>query len=75
MPETWDKDVLSSMVSKVGYNVETQELYVWWTKNRKHQRSIYSGVPEQVALDLANAASVGGMLNSEIKNQYPHRYG
>lgn len=68
----WSKDVYSSNVSKVGYDSEKKELIITWVRGK---RSIYSGVPEELAVDLANAPSVGSMLNSEIKNQYSHRYG
>ena len=69
---TWEKDVYSSQVAKVGYDAETKELYITWVKGK---RSIYAGVPEQLAIDLSNAPSVGSMMNSEIKPYYPHRYG
>lgn len=69
---TWSKDVYSSNVSTVGYDDETKELFITWTKGK---RSIYSGVPAELAEQLANAASVGSMLNAEIKPYYNHRYG
>jgi hypothetical protein len=67
----WSKDVYSSNVSTVGYNEETQELFITWTRGK---RSIYSGVPAQLADDVANAPSVGSILNQEIKPYYAHRY-
>ena len=73
MPLTWSQDVLSSNVASVGYDADTQELYVTWAKNGR--RSIYSNVPEDVATALANAPSVGSMINSDIKPNYEHRYG
>jgi len=33
----------------------------------------YAGVPEEVARDTANAASVGEFINSEIKGRYSFR--
>jgi len=69
---TWEKEVYSTNVQAIGYDEETQDLYVIWLKGK---RSIYSGVPEDVAVQLANAPSVGAMMNSDIKNRYPHRYG
>lgn len=69
---TWEKDVYSSNVSTVGYDPESKELIITWTRGK---RSIYSGVPEELAEQLANAASVGSMLNAEIKPYYAHRYG
>ena len=69
---SWTKSVYSSMVQEVGYDAEQKELYITWTRGK---RSIYSGVPEELATDLANAPSVGTMLNAEIKPYYAHRYG
>ena len=68
----WQKEVYSSNVSSVGYDPETKELSITWMKGK---RSIYSGVPEELAEQLVVAPSVGSMLNAEIKNYYPHRYG
>lgn len=68
----WTKSVYSSNVSTVGYDEETQELIINWTRGK---RSIYSGVPEELAVQLSNAPSVGQMLNSEIKPNFNHRYG
>lgn len=70
--QLWSKSVYSSNVSEVGYDPEKKELYITWTKGK---RSIYSGVPEELAVDLTNASSVGSMLNTEIKPYYGHRYG
>jgi hypothetical protein len=69
---SWSKDVYSSNVSSIGYDPDTQELSVTWSKGK---RSIYSGVPEELAEQLANAPSVGSMLATEIKPYYEHRYG
>ena len=68
----WSRDVYSSNVSTVAYDEEKQELYITWSRGK---RSIYAGVPSQLADDLANAPSVGSMLNAEIKPYYQHRYG
>ena len=68
----WTQSVLSSNVSEIGYEPETKELYVTWTRGK---RSIYSGVPEELARDVANAPSVGSILNAEVKPYYGHRYG
>lgn len=67
----WSQHVFSTMVSEVAYNEENHELIITWAKGK---RSIYSGVPEELARQLANAPSVGQMINTEIKNFYPHRY-
>jgi hypothetical protein len=63
--------VFSSNVQSVGWDEATGDLIVTWNTGRV---SAYSGVPEDLALQLSTAPSVGGMLNSDIKNQYPHRY-
>lgn len=68
----WSQNVYSTMVSEVGYDDETRELSITWAKTG--QVSIYSGVPEDVALRLANAPSVGTMVHEEIKPFYQHRY-
>ena len=47
-------------------------LIVTWAKGRKV--SEYAGVPEDVAIRLSKAPSVGQMINQEIKGQFPHRY-
>ena len=69
----WIKDVYSSNVATVGYDSEKKELYV--TFSRTGQQYTYSGVPEQLAIDLSNAPSVTGMLNTEIKPYYGFRKG
>lgn len=68
---SWSKQVYSSHVVSVGYNDETQEMEVEWTNGRV---SAYSGVPEATAVELSNAPSVGGMLQSQIKGVFAHRY-
>ncbi len=68
---TWTENVFSSNVQSVGYDTETQELIVTWISGK---RSAYAGVPEETAVQLFKAASVGQMLNSEIKPRYSHRY-
>lgn len=69
---TWEKYVYSSNVSVVGYDDESKELFITWTKGK---RSIYSGVPAELAEQLANAGSVGSMMRTDIIPYYPHRYG
>lgn len=69
---SWTRQVYSSNVSEVAYDPETKELFITWTRGK---RSIYSEVPEELAEQLVNAASVGTMLNAEVKPYYGHRYG
>lgn len=68
------KSVYSSMVAEVGYDTDTQELLVKWARSGK--LSGYAGVPEETAQALADGkmASVGLFINSDIKDQYSHRY-
>jgi hypothetical protein len=69
---SWSQSVFSSMVSEVGYDSDSNELIVTWLKSGKV--SAYQGVPEDVALRLANSPSVGQMINDEIKPNYSHSY-
>jgi hypothetical protein len=69
---SWSQSVFSTSVSEVGYDSESGELMVTWAKSGKV--SAYQGVPEDVALRLANAPSVGQMINDEIKPNYGHSY-
>jgi hypothetical protein len=66
----WSQYVFSSMATEVAYDDETQEMTVTWKRGSK---TVYEGVPENVARDLANAPSVGQMLNQEIKPFYSFR--
>lgn len=68
----WRREVYSTNVQAIEYSEETKEMAVTWLKGK---RSIYSGVPEDVALECANAPSVGVFLNTEVKGKYAHRYG
>lgn len=72
MSIAWTQDVYSSNVQSIGYDQENKELIVTWNKGK---RSIYSGVPEELAQQLANAPSVGSMMKMEIIPYYSHRYG
>lgn len=67
---SWTKNVFSSMVSEVGWNDETNELLITWATGKK---GAYADVPEEVAVRLSNAASVGEMINAEIKPNYKYR--
>lgn len=68
---TWTRSVFSSNVTEVGYDTETHDLLVTW-KNGK--TSAYAGVPEELAEQLSQAASVGQMLQREVKPFFAHRY-
>lgn len=66
----WSQHVYSSNAAEIGFE-EPDKLIVRWKNGRV---SVYEGVPEEKARELANAPSVGRMLNDEIKPQYAHRY-
>lgn len=67
----WEQAVFSSNVQAVGYDEDKHELLVTWNSGRV---SAYADVPEETAVRLANAPSVGQMMNSEIKPNFSHRY-
>ena len=68
---SWNQSVFSSNIESVGYDDNTNEMTVAWKFGKV---SAYAGVPEELALQIANAPSVGSAINSMIKNQYGHRY-
>ena len=68
---SWNQSVFSSNVDSVGSDDNTNEMTVAW---RSGKVSAYAGVSEELALQVANAPSVGQAINSMIKNQYGHRY-
>lgn len=68
---SWSRTVYSSMVSEVAYDDERQALRVTFVRGKTAE---YAGVPEDKALELANAPSVGNYLNTEIKPYYQFRY-
>lgn len=65
----WTKNVFSSMVSEVGWD-EEDGLLITWANGKK---GAYDGVPEELAVKLSNAASVGEMINAEIKPNFKYR--
>ena len=71
---SWSQSVYSASgnVSTVGWDSDTGDLLVTWTKSGK--TSAYADVPEDVAAACANAPSVTVYINSEIKGRYSHRY-
>lgn len=67
---SWEQNVFSSNVQTVAYDSEAGEMVVTFNSGRVYA---YEGVPEEVANDLSKTASVGQMLNSEIKGVYNFR--
>ena len=57
-------EVLSSRVSKVGYDSETLTLFVVWARGGKV--SAYHNVPPDVADEFAKSWSVGLSVNSML---------
>ena len=68
---SWSKSVFSSHVDTVGYDSDRNEMTVTWKNGRV---SVYAGVDEDTALQVANAPSVGQALHNDIKPNYRHRY-
>ena len=62
--------VKSSDISEVGYDADTQTLYVRFNSGAEYA---YDGVPPEEHENLVNAGSVGSALNDSIKGQYPYR--
>lgn len=67
----WMKSVFSDMVSEVGWDDESGELIVVFKKNGA--RYAYANVPEDVAIQLSKAPSVGQMMIMDIKPFYSYR--
>ena len=69
----WSTGVISSNVQEIGWTDEdgTPTMTVTWNSGKV---SAYSGVDEATAVAVSRAPSVGQMLNSDIKPNYPHRY-
>lgn len=70
----WEKDVFSKMVSKVAWEGEDPTSGTMFVTFVKGKTAAYSGVPEDVAVQMTKSPSVGTMMNQEIKGQYPFRY-
>lgn len=64
------KSVFSSSVSRIGWNSETNELWVEWSGGRV---SAYGGVSQEQADEIANSWSVGEAV-ARLKKSAPHRY-
>jgi hypothetical protein len=68
---SWEKNVFSSHIERIGYDSDKNEMLVYWRNGRV---SAYEGVDEQTANQAANAPSVGQFLHGEIKSYFKHRY-
>jgi hypothetical protein len=67
----WSQSVFSSMITDIGWDDSSEELRVTFKNGRT---AAYKGPTEDKAQELANAASVGTMFISEIKDFYDFRY-
>lgn len=67
MPEM--RPVSSSNVAAVGYEPETQTLFVDFLNGGRYT---YDGVPEDVFIGMLSAESVGRFLHQNVKGIYPY---
>jgi len=58
------------MVQSVSYDPDSQTMVIMFNNGKSYA---YANVPEDVAQDTSNAASVGEYVNSEIKGRYSYR--
>lgn len=65
------KDVFSSRVTRVGYDPETQTLYLQFPRGKT---AAYQGVPPDVAEECAKSWSIGEFMNSKIVGRYAFSY-
>ncbi len=61
--------VSSSNIAAVGYDAESQIVYVQFLNGTTYA---YKGVPEHEFENLRTAPSVGSYLNRNFKNVYPY---
>lgn len=66
------RNVFSSHVDTIGYDEETGELHV--TFSRTGKTAVYQNVPPRVAKDVLNAPSIGMALHTSIRGQYDFAY-
>lgn len=59
--------VESSNISYIGYDYDTQELYITFIKGDTYK---YDNVPEQVFKEFLEASSVGKYYINNIRGQY-----
>lgn len=67
------KPVQSGICDEIGYDEETQELYML---HQNGSTSVFSKVPQNVAYGVIGASSIGKAYHAMIKGrpEYPHRY-
>jgi hypothetical protein len=62
--------VYSSHVERIGYDAETQELHVVWSRGNG---TVFAGVPADVSQRVLSAPSIGEALHAEVRGQYQGR--
>lgn len=65
------RDVYSSHVNRIGYDLDTNELVVIWDNGKT---SVYAGVQRDKADEVMNSWSVGKAIHNQIKPHHEHRY-
>ena len=63
------KSVASSNVGSIGYNEDTQELYVRFLNNSLY---VYKNVPKIEFEGLENAPSIGSYIHRNLRNVYAY---
>jgi len=69
MPVPEMQPVSSSNIAAIGYDAESQMVYVQFLNGSTYA---YKGVPEHEFDNLRTAPSVGSYLNRYYKNVYPY---
>lgn len=60
--------IVSSAISRIGYDVRQKDLRVKWTSGKKY---VYRGVPEEKVKDLVHGDSPGKYFNEHIRDVFP----
>ena len=68
MPEM--RSYYSSHVDAAGYDPETGELHIDWQRGT---RTVYVGVPPEVARDVLSAPSIGQALHAHVRGKFDHK--
>lgn len=66
------RNVFSSHVDAIGYDEESGELHV--TFSRTGKTAVYQGVPPKVARDVLEAPSIGEAMWGSIRGRFPFGY-
>lgn len=66
------RKVFSSHVEEIGYDEDTGELHV--TFSRTGKTAVYQGVPPKVARGVLGAPSIGMALHEAVRGQFEFGY-